>query len=77
MEKAPDTYGFAMKEVPLFEALWTCNIELKNLEEKSFIKRIFLFTDEECPMKGDAESQKRTKDYSEVSLFLISLISYL
>jgi hypothetical protein len=42
-----DNYGFSDKEVPLYEALWVCNNELKKIDSKIFVKRIFLFTAED------------------------------
>jgi len=41
-------YGFADQETPLHEALWLCNHEFKS-QDKSVIKRIFLFTPEDLP----------------------------
>ena len=44
---------------PLFEALWTCHQEFKSVEKQTYSKRIFLFTDEDCP--GSAEDQAMAK----------------
>ena len=48
-------FGFApkSKKSPLFEALWACHQEFKSVEKQSYSKRIFLFTDDDCP--GNAE----------------------
>ena len=42
-------YGFAPKDTPLFEALWICHQEFKTVEKQNYIKRIFLFTNEDNP----------------------------
>jgi len=46
-------------EVTLNEALWICHSELKNLNQKDYNRRIFLFTDEDNPMSQSHNKQKR------------------
>lgn len=49
---------------PLFEALWICHQEFKQIEKQAFSKRIFLFTD--CDSPGSIADQnmalQRAKD---------------
>ena len=46
-------------EITLNEALWICHSELKNLNQKDYNRRIFLFTDEDNPMSALHNKQKR------------------
>ena len=40
---------------PLFEALWTCHHEFKQVEKQQYSKRIFIFTD--CDSPGSLQDQ--------------------
>ncbi|CDW84185.1 ku p70 dna helicase [Stylonychia lemnae] len=66
------TYGFVPKEshTPLFEALWICHQEFKQVEKQSYNKRIFLFTNEDNPdTQGDREmAQQRASDLSSLGV---------
>lgn len=43
----------------LNEALWICHCELKNLDQKDYNRRIFLFTDDDNPMSSACNKNKR------------------
>jgi len=55
---------------PLFEALWICHQEFKQVEKQSFTKRIFLFTDSDSV--GSAQDQtmalQRAKDLESLNV---------
>ena len=55
---------------PLFEALWICHQEFKQIEKQAFSKRIFLFTD--CDSPGSIADQnmalQRAKDLESLSV---------
>jgi hypothetical protein len=55
---------------PLFEALWICHQEFKQIEKQSFSKRIFLFTD--CDSPGSIADQnmalQRAKDLESLKV---------
>eukprot|EP00743_Colponemidia_sp_Colp-15_P002621 GILK01002839.1.p1 GENE.GILK01002839.1~~GILK01002839.1.p1 ORF type:complete len:631 (-),score=167.71 GILK01002839.1:47-1906(-) len=53
-------FGFAPKDVPLFQVLWTCQTIFSNNTNKNFTKRIFLFTNEDDPSKGDESIKNRS-----------------
>lgn len=65
-------FGFAPKaeRCPLFEALWSCHQEFKSVEKQSYNKRIFLFTDEDCPGNEEDQmmAQQRANDLAELSV---------
>ncbi len=46
-------------DITLNEALWICHSELKNLNQKDYNRRIFLFTDEDNPMSQEQNLHKR------------------
>ena len=56
------------KEMPLSELLWTCQQQFKSLEMNTFSKRIFLFTNEENPMKDQPRVQEETIERSKILL---------
>ena len=49
---------------PLFEALWICHQEFKQVEKQSFAKRIFLFTD--CDSPGSMSDQNMALQRAKV-----------
>jgi len=55
---------------PLFEALWVCQQEFKQVEKQQYSKRIFLFTD--CDGPGSIADQnmaiQRAKDLSAINV---------
>jgi hypothetical protein len=55
---------------PLFEALWICHQEFREVEKQSFTKRIFLFTDSDSV--GSAQDQTmalyRAKDLESLNV---------
>jgi ATP-dependent DNA helicase 2 subunit 1 len=65
---------------PLFEALWICHQEFKQVEKQSFTKRIFLFTDSDSV--GSAQDQTmalcRAKDLEslDVDIELFPLLNF-
>jgi len=72
IETFESEFGFAPKasRSPLFEALWSCHQEFKSVEKQSFNKRIFLFTDEDCPGTENDQlmAQQRANDLAELNV---------
>lgn len=59
----------------LNDALWTVHNLLKNYDKKSYKRRIFLFTDNDDPMKNETQQEKniciqRAKDMSESDIII-------
>jgi hypothetical protein len=55
---------------PLFEALWICHQEFKQVEKQSFSKRIFIFTDGDMPGSGNDLNLaiQRAKDLASLNV---------
>ena len=55
---------------PLFEALWICHQEFKQVEKQSFSKRIFLFSDCDCPstVADQKMALQRAKDLESLNV---------
>ena len=65
------------QRVPLNEALWACQQELRAIEKESFAKRLFIFTDCDSPVDEDDRelSETRASDLAalEVNIELFPL----
>lgn len=68
------------RRVPLNEALWACQQELRAIEKESFAKRLFIFTDHDSPADGDDRelSETRASDLAalEVNIELFPLPAF-